>query len=240
MASVEELIAQVGQAVARVQAARAHLETAAQQASEGRDVLGEVTAGTGYDPVLTEGVGGLTEAASNLVAIAGWLDAATAQRDAYTARIGPGATADPAPAAPPARRAAPSQVDRMRADLPPPVQPQTGQKTHGQWVTPGGTPARLVSGRDELAARVDQVIQDEGCPMRPVTASADVELKLAAHMRDQGITSATLLINNQPCEGPLSCDELVPVVLPPGAKLTVHGPDGFTKTYEGGKTPWWK
>lgn len=158
MASVEELIAQVGQAVARVQAARAHLETAAQQASEGRDVLGEVTAGTGYDPVLTEGVGGLTEAASNLVAIAGWLDAATAQRDAYTARIGPGATADPAPAAPPARRAAPSQVDRMRADLPPPVQPQTGQKTHGQWVTPGGTPARLVSGRDELAARVDQVI----------------------------------------------------------------------------------
>lgn len=111
--SVEDSLAQVAQVRERVQAARTFLGSAAQQAGDARDVLGEVTAGTGYDPVLSQGVGGLTEAASNLAAMAGWLDSATGLLDAYTARIGPGASADPAPA-PASKRPAPSQVDRLR------------------------------------------------------------------------------------------------------------------------------
>jgi hypothetical protein len=75
---------------------------------------------------------------------------------------------------------------------------------------------------------------------RKLTRAFDVEMKMAAYMRNHGVRSATLLINNTPCRGPLGCDELVPVLLPEGSTLTVHGADGFTKTYTGGATPPWR
>lgn len=75
---------------------------------------------------------------------------------------------------------------------------------------------------------------------RKLTRASDVEMKMAAYMRNHGIRSATLLINNTPCRGPLGCDELVPVLLPEGSTLTVHGANGFTKTYAGGATPPWR
>lgn len=69
----------------------------------------------------------------------------------------------------------------------------------------------------------------------PVRAAADVELKIAAEMRDSGITDAPVVINNVPCKGQTSCDDLLGVVLPEGSTLTVHGTNGFTKVYRGGK-----
>ncbi len=42
-------------------------------------------------------------------------------------------------------------------------------------------------------------------------------------MRKNGIRSAVVIINNQPCDGPMGCDALVPVVSPPGYTLTVYG-----------------
>ncbi len=75
---------------------------------------------------------------------------------------------------------------------------------------------------------------------RRLTRASDVEMKLAAYMRNHGVRSATLLINNTPCPGPLGCDELVPVLLPEGYTLTVHGANGFAKTYRGGATPPWR
>jgi hypothetical protein len=72
----------------------------------------------------------------------------------------------------------------------------------------------------------------------PLRAS-DVEMKLAAHMRKKGIRSATLVTNHLPCEGPLGCDALIPVILPEGYTLTVYGADGSVRVYKGGKTSSW-
>ncbi len=68
-------------------------------------------------------------------------------------------------------------------------------------------------------------------------------MKLAAKMAHEGITEAVVVINNVVCKGILSCDTLVPILLPDGSVLTVHGvePDGtpYVKRYEGGAHPWW-
>ena len=42
-------------------------------------------------------------------------------------------------------------------------------------------------------------------------------------MVKKGITHATVTINNTPCQGPFSCDRLVPKILPPGTTLDVYG-----------------
>lgn len=60
-----------------------------------------------------------------------------------------------------------------------------------------------------------------------------VEAHAAAEMRLRGLTEAVLYVNNVPCKGPLSCDRLLPRMLPPNAKLTLFGPNGFTKVYSG-------
>jgi len=62
-----------------------------------------------------------------------------------------------------------------------------------------------------------------------------VELKFAAYMREKGIRKAHIVINNKngPCEGPLSCDGLLPRSLGAGYTLTVHWPGNKKKTYVG-------
>jgi Double-stranded DNA deaminase toxin A len=127
----------------------------------------------------------------------------------------------------------------MRDELPPPVVPGTGQKTHGRWIGPDGQAHELVSGKGEYYDESEQAFRELDAPGRMLRAS-DVEMKLAAHMRAKGIPSATLIINNVPCGGMYGCDNLAPVLLPPGATLTVHGSDDFTKTYQGGAKPPWR
>lgn len=81
-----------------------------------------------------------------------------------------------------------------------------------------------------------------GMPRPPARAS-DVEMKVAYWQRMSDTTHATVVINNVPCKGQYSCDELVPVLLPEGSTLTVHGQTAsgvkFRKRYTGGKEPWW-
>lgn len=154
-----------------------------------------------------------------------------------TTPAGPGQARTTAPTAP--RPGVTGRiVERLRAGLPPPVRPGTGQKTHGRWIDPDGAVHAEVSGRDEESAEAIRFFEQSGATRIP-SAVTDVEIKLAAHMRHHGITSATLVLNNTPCRGPLGCDTLVPVILPEGSTLTVHGPDGFTTTYRGGQRPPW-
>ncbi|WET83261.1 SCP1.201-like deaminase [Amycolatopsis sp. QT-25] len=134
-------------------------------------------------------------------------------------------------------------VERLRRQLPDPIEPDDrGRKTHGRWVGPDGTVRETISGRDEDASLAMKQLQEKGIPRKPLRTS-DVEMKLAARMAHEGITEATVVINNVPCEGLLSCDTLVPILLPDGSALTVHGvePDGtpYVKRYEGGARPWW-
>lgn len=243
--SVDKLRASVVTAGEKVAAALASVATFRQMLEEAQQALATATEGTGVHEV-TQALGLLAQAGGE---DAGRLEQVinAAARDIATyldKHPGEPAGAGAAPATSssstaPAKDPAGDAVEQARRNLPPAVS-KRGEKTHGRWFEPGKPAGALVSGKDELTERVDQVLQEEGCPRRPVTASADVELKLAAHMRDQGITDASVVINNQPCKGSLSCDELVPVVLPPGASLTVYGPGGFVKTYTGGAKPWWK
>lgn len=125
------------------------------------------------------------------------------------------------------------------------MKPGAGDKTRGfWWTTNGDDMTEIASGRDENADRVDEWVTAQRFPMAPIARAADVELKLAAHMVRNDIREASVTINNVPCIGPASCDTLVPVMLPEGSRLTVHGtkPDGTptTTTYEGGRAPWWR
>lgn len=63
-----------------------------------------------------------------------------------------------------------------------------------------------------------------------------VEAHAAAVMRLQRVNRATLYINRIPCTGGTrapGCHLNLPRMLPEGAELTVHGPDGFKWVYRG-------
>jgi hypothetical protein len=141
------------------------------------------------------------------------------------------------------RRFPPERVEELLRDLPPTVIGGTGQKTHGRWTAPDGSTQRAVSGHDEWTPKVNAALAAEGCPRLPVVTDADVELKLAARMREQGtldpaMRHLTLALNYAPCVGPFGCDSLLPAVLPEGYTLAVYGPDGYYKKFTGGKPPW--
>ncbi|WP_433271781.1 DddA-like double-stranded DNA deaminase toxin [Actinosynnema sp. CS-041913] len=137
----------------------------------------------------------------------------------------------------------PERIEQLRRELPPPVVPNTGQKTHGQWIAPDGTVRAVRSGFDQDSALVQNQLARMGMPGGS-GRSGDVEQKLAAHMVANGIGHATLIINHRPCRGrDDSCDTLVPILLPEGSTLTVHGQTANgtrTRTrYTGGVEPWW-
>jgi hypothetical protein len=132
----------------------------------------------------------------------------------------------------------------LRRELPPPIKSTaSGRKTHGRWIGDDGMAQQITSGVDNDSRAADERLRQLGIPMRP-TRTADVEMKVAARMISDDIRHATVLINNTPCRGRLSCDTLVPIMLPDGATLTVHGvnEDGtlFRKRYTGGARPWWR
>ncbi|MCE7000028.1 hypothetical protein LZG04_35215 [Saccharothrix sp. S26] len=137
----------------------------------------------------------------------------------------------------------PEKVEELRRELPPPVVGNTGQKTHGRWIGPNGTAEPIVSGRDEHAKAADARLKYMGLP-GPSAKTGDVEIKLATRMVEEGIQHATVVINNVPCVGRFGCDTLVPILLPEGATLTVHGTnekgERFRKRYTGGARPWWR
>lgn len=72
-------------------------------------------------------------------------------------------------------------------------------------------------------------------PWRNMMSAVDhAEGHAAASMREHNIREATLYLNNQPCPDiPWGCDRVLPDILPLRSRLTVYGPDGYAKTYEG-------
>ncbi|CAL9474166.1 hypothetical protein SUDANB95_02886 [Actinosynnema sp. ALI-1.44] len=160
--------------------------------------------------------------------------------------------AQPPQQPPPDRQAPPDQpplvppelVEELQRELPPPItRVSSGQKTHGRWIRPDGAVEPMVSGRDVDADSADEQLEKLDMPGRAARA-ADVEMKLAARMVREGIRHATVVINYTPCRGRFGCDTLVPILLPEGSTLTVHGvtPEGqpFRKRYTGGARPWWR
>lgn len=173
-------------------------------------------------------------------AIRGYLDAIGASAAASTPAAAPlpplrGSAAPTGPA--PVTTA--EVIERLRTELPPTVATSTGQKTHGRWFGPDGQVHAEASGRDDKYAAALEFFTREFKARRLPARLSDVEMKLAVHMRRHDIRSATLVINHFPCVGRYGCDELVPVILPEGYSLTVYGPEGFVRTYQGGKTSRW-
>lgn len=117
---------------------------------------------------------------------------------------------------------------------------EPGGRTRGVGSWPGGTDD-LASGRDSTHDQVVELLRRiRPLPGGAIPATAgDVELKFAMKMRIADIKVARLMINHKggPCPGPFGCDQLLPKVLPPGARLTVYWPGG-QKTYRGeGENP---
>ncbi|MFT7834918.1 SCP1.201-like deaminase [Saccharothrix sp. BKS2] len=267
MTSTGEVAAQVRAACAKGEQARTALEQAKDLAGEAHDVLARALEGARH---LGSDVEQVLSALNQVVdGCEGHLwplinEAVKAAEDfAAELRGGRQPTTFPAPTArgpaqPPQQHPArqsdtadppvipPERIERLRRELPPDVPPPDQRppgtprpKTHGRWIGPDGQARLVVSGEDEMYRESETVLADLGF-RRKLTRASDVEMKLAAYMRNHGVRSATLLINNLPCRGPLGCDELVPVLLPEGCTMTVHGANGFTKTYRGGAAPPWR
>jgi hypothetical protein len=195
-------------------------------------------------------LGCLATARTGLATLLATLDGVDRHLQQYLAAIGattaastPGASAPaarPVQATPPPPVVSPERIESLRAQLPPPVVPNSGQKTHGRWVGSDGVAHEIVSGRDENSVAAWDILRSRGMATRTEPMSiTHVEQKLAAHMVRTATQHATIVINNRPCRGRSSCDTFVPVILPPGYSLTVHAPN-YRKTFTGGATPSWR
>ncbi|MGX7825361.1 DddA-like double-stranded DNA deaminase toxin [Actinokineospora sp. 24-640] len=128
----------------------------------------------------------------------------------------------------------PKQISDILATLPPkvPKPNPTGKKTFGKVV---GSEEVITSGVDEESAEVWQRLIEAGLsPRRKPMSIHHVEMKVALRMVKNGTKNLELTINNRPCLGFLSCDKLLPVLLPEGYTLTVYGPD-CKGVFKGGK-----
>ncbi|MEV7548159.1 DddA-like double-stranded DNA deaminase toxin [Amycolatopsis sp. NPDC089917] len=245
----DRYVAILSGAVEATNRAVATLKATADTFAEVKVGVAEVTAGSAISDLSRI----YAEGEAQVRGMADHLEGRVASINGYISRIGGGTASGPAPTqmrpeAVKPETGTPGQVttetiERLKRELPDPIKPDDrGRKTHGRWVGQDGKVHETVSGRDDDAALAMKQLQAKGIPRKPLRTS-DVEMKLAARMADKGITEATVIINNVPCEGVLSCDTLVPILLPDGSALTVHGvkPDGtpFVKRYEGGARPWW-
>jgi RHS repeat-associated protein len=101
-----------------------------------------------------------------------------------------------------------------------------GGKTSGKLLTPWGSYLALESGWAGPALDMDR-----GSPGFDIVTRTHVEGHAAAWMSQNGVTSATLFINNpQICS---SCSNLLPRMLPVGSALTIVLPNGNAVQFQG-------
>jgi len=105
----------------------------------------------------------------------------------------------------------------------------TGKLTTGLFCTASpDSYTTLGSGKDALFDRAQRLLNDAGYNNVDPHPATHVETKIAAKMRDDGITFGVLIINNAamcPSVTSISCGEAVRVILPAGATLYVWTKD---------------
>ena len=134
----------------------------------------------------------------------------------------------------PADRPAPFSADRARRvpDY------RAGDHTRARMDVRGGPDLDLTSGNrgGEIMRRFKE-LHDGVLPHHLKFVPFNyhhVEAQAAAYLRMSGRREATLYVNNEPCATPPhGCARVLPKMLPPDAKLTVYGPNGFTAVYRG-------
>ncbi|WP_436495555.1 DddA-like double-stranded DNA deaminase toxin [Actinokineospora sp. HUAS TT18] len=243
--SVDELAGAIQAALAAIPTDTMHQVVS--HLGEAEQVLAAAASGS-IAPELPEAVQHLQHARENVARVTELLDSARSSMRRYLANLGvsnqvPAAASPPTsrpisaePARPQPPRTTPEQIEAMRTGLPPTVpKPNPGRmKTHGKWRDKHGQVHELVSGEDADSTEAWERLQRAGMPpaMEPVNVT-HVEMKLAVKMIRAGTKHIDLVINNRPCRGPYSCDSLLPVLLPAGYTITVHGPN-YRKTFTGG------
>lgn len=112
-------------------------------------------------------------------------------------------------------------VTQARAQLP-------AYQTSGMYRDPDGHGDVVQSGREpdgEHDRINDHLVRlGIGRPGASLEASKHVEVKVGWRMRLSGVSHAELVVNNELCNGALSCAQLLHFVLGPGQTLTVHDP----------------
>jgi RHS repeat-associated protein len=128
------------------------------------------------------------------------------------------------PAAPEPAPAAPEIAGQVHPNVP--VYPGKG-KAQGV-LELGDQQTPLTSGYAGPSASMPR-----GTPGMNNRIKSHVEAHAAATMRQQGAKQGTLYINKTPCPGPTGCGQMLPRMLPGGAKLRVVAPNGFDQSYTG-------
>jgi type IV secretory pathway TrbL component len=117
--------------------------------------------------------------------------------------------------------------------------PRATTATTGLFYDVDGSETRYTSGKEDISARIDAFLRaSQAVRMPPVgqhPAATHVEAKVAMTMREQNVNQGVLVINNPegPCPGAYSCQQVLDVLLPPGAPLTVWWPGGQHETFTG-------
>lgn len=227
LVNVDEIAAALSTAEEKASGAGAHFDQAATALEECCQALGQAVQGTG-DQALGQALAALAELSveplRGLVTRA--ITTAANYRESLVGQPPPAARPAPSGSTAPANKALeePDEVKAARAQLPPPVVKGTRTRTHGQWSSTDAPADRkpITSGtRDDLYEPTQRYLQEHG--MGQTVIGSHVETKVAVHMRQEDIQDVTVVINHQPCEGPLGCDTLLPRVLPEGSTLTVYG-----------------
>ncbi len=225
--NIEDIVAHLSTAEDKAGAADPQFEAATNSLEECGAALAQALQGaTDADASRAQGL--LTDAARDLEQLRGLVKRVVAEVSAYRTSLKGSPPA--APAAPrqattsPMSSSEPPEVAAARAELPPPVVKGTRTRTYGEWSSndaPGDRQSITSGTRDDFYADTQRYLQENG--MGQTVIGSHVETKIAVHMRHEGIRDVTVVINHQPCEGPLGCDTLLPRVLPEGSTLTVYG-----------------
>ncbi|GAA2665434.1 MULTISPECIES: DddA-like double-stranded DNA deaminase toxin [Actinosynnema] len=181
MASLGEVGAALRRAVALVEDAVATANTAGRLATEAGDLLAAAGEGTSR--------GDVAEARATFAAVAEGIEepeglthrlaAITDAIRAYAARNGVEDPVDGPHGTPVLDR-----IATLREELPPPVVPGKGQKTHGRWFDGSGAVRDSVSGKDADSVEAWRLLRESGIPLpRPPVVVAHAEMKVAAAMR---------------------------------------------------------
>jgi hypothetical protein len=217
VSSIDSIVAAFQRCVDSLQRAAEYARDAADRAADGRE-LGEavgvhrvverfeqvVVSAEQLEAMLGTGIAMAGEAITRVEAVRG----GTSARQA----IGAAARSDQ-PVPPATDLPLPVTVQRTGRALPP---RQEGDPTSGVALI-GDEAVHLRSGRDaSLVADLHPALANY------VAMTDHVESHLAARMRREGIREASLVINNQVCEGRFSCDRLLPDILPVEARLTLY------------------
>lgn len=111
--------------------------------------------------------------------------------------------------------------------------PAVRRKTRGVFYDDTGGWGVVDSGRDEDSGKVRELLESRGLAPPALAIENDVESKLAARMIRDGVKDMTVVINQHVCVGPLSCDTLLPKMLPAGYTLRVYEHDNTERLYRG-------